>query len=140
MKEAILEEISDGKSVTLCVTGASMRPYLLGDGSERVIVSQHKPEELKPGIIICFFANGGYVFHRIIKKASDVLTIQGDGNCLKTEIIKDKEVIGIVRYIVRGEGNKTSPYTFSAKAYWYIWYIISPLRKYFLFIYNKVNK
>lgn len=139
IQTAIRQQLSEGKPVKLQATGRSMRPYLLGTGNESVIVSSHTTEELKPGIIILFCYNNSYIFHRIIKKNKDRLIVQGDGNCIGTEVIGYEDVLAIVRFIIRPNGKKVSPYCFSAKAYWHIWYLLRPVRKYLLSIHNKLN-
>lgn len=139
LKKAVEQQISEGESVTLRVTGRSMRPYLSGTGNELVVVSKHKSEELKLGVIILFSYNDRFVFHRILNKVNDRLVVQGDGNCVDTENILTKNVLGIVRYIIRPEGKQVSPYSFSARIHWQIWYRLRPIRKYLLFIYNRLH-
>ena len=139
MQEAIKLQLDEENQVTLCVTGRSMRPYLSGKGDETITVSRNRLEELKPGIIILFFYNNKYIFHRIISKKNDVLIVQGDGNYV-VEKIKVEDVLGIVRYVIRTGGKKVSPYSFTAQVYWRIWYILRPIRKYLLYLYNKIDK
>jgi len=137
LQNAIEQQISGGGLVTLHVTGRSMRPYLSGTGNESVVVSRHIPEELKPGIIIVFLYNNRHVFHRIIHKMDDTLIVQGDGNCVETESVESYNVLGIVRYIIRNGNRKINPYNFTARIYWRLWYMLRPIRKYLLLLYNQ---
>ena len=139
LQEAIKLQLDEGSQITLCVTGRSMRPYLSGNGDESIIVSKHKTEELKPGVIILFFYNNKYIFHRIIGKKNDTLVVLGDGNCV-AEKTKIENVLGIVRHVIRAGGKKVSSDSFTAQVYWRIWYILRPIRKYLLYLYNKINK
>ena len=139
LQKAIEQQIDEGKSVTLCVTGKSMRPYLSGNGKENVIVIKHKPEEITPGVIILFSYNNKYVFHRVIGKAGDLLIVQGDGN-IKIEKVRCEDVLGIVRFVVRSGGKTVSTDSLAAGVYWRIWYILRPFRRYLLFLYNRMSK
>lgn len=139
LRKAVEQQLSEGESVTLKVTGRSMRPYLSGTGNDSVVVSGYIPGELKSGIIILFTYNDRFVFHRIVNKKNGRLIVQGDGNCVETERIEIQSVLGIVRYIIRPGGKQVSPYSFSARIYWQIWYKLRPIRKYLLFIYNRLH-
>ena len=140
LQKAIEEQINDGLSVTLCVTGKSMLPYISRAGDEFVVVSKHQMEDLKPGTIIFFSYNNKFVFHRIIDKKGDLLVAQGDGNCVEKEIVKPEDVLGVVRFVIRSSGKKVSTNCFMSQIYWRVWYILRPIRKYLLFLYNRINK
>ncbi|MDR1718170.1 MAG: hypothetical protein LBS20_20245 [Prevotella sp.] len=138
LREAIEQQISEGKTVILKVTGKSMRPYLLGNGNESIVVSKYKPDELKSGKIILFSHDNRIFSHRIVTKANEVFITQGDGVCNNTESIQQENILAMVRYIIRDGKKKSSPYCFSARIYWQIWYGLRPIRKYLLFIYNRL--
>ena len=140
LQKAIEEQINEGLSVTLCVTGKSMLPYLSGAGDEFIVISRHQIEDLKPGAIILFSQNNKSIFHRIINKKDNLLIAQGDGNCVETEIVKPEDVLGIVRFVTRANGKKVSTNGFLSQIYWRVWYILRPIRKYLLFLYNRINK
>lgn len=140
LQKAIEEQIFGGGLVTLHVTGRSMRPFLSGTGKESVVVSRHEPNELKPGIIIVFLYHNKHVFHRIINKMNDRLIVQGDGNCVETESVELENVLGVVRYIIKNGNRKINPYGFSSRIYWRMWYILRPVRKYLLLLYNQYHK
>lgn len=140
VRTAVEQQMSQGESLILRVTGRSMRPYLRGTGNESVVVSGYSPEELKPGIIILFTYNGSLVFHRIVRTDNERLIVQGDGNCLESENVEIQNVLGIVRRIIRANEKASSPYSFSGRVYWHIWYRLRPIRKYLLLIYNQLQR
>lgn len=137
---AIKEQISEGNMVTLNVTGRSMRPFLKGNGNESVIVSRYTPDELKAGIIIIFLYNNRLFSHRIVTKRNEIFIAQGDGICIDTEEIKQGNILAVVRNVIRGGKKKSSPYCFSARVYWCLWYKLRPVRRYLLSIYNRLYK
>ena len=139
LQEAIKQQLIEGDSVTLSVTGRSMRPYLSDKGDESIIVSGFRPEDLKKGAIILFPHNNRYIFHRIIGKMNEILITQGDGNCA-IEKVRSEDALGIVRFVIRKGERKVSTNGFIAQVYWRIWYILRPIRKYLLYIYNNINK
>lgn len=138
LKQLIPRQLAEGKEIVLHVTGSSMLPYLSGKNGNYIIVSKHSEDELKPGIIILFVENDKLIFHRIIKHIGKSLLVQGDGNCT-TEVVNSNNVLGIVRFIKRGE-KIVSPYNLRGLIYWKIWYLIRPLRRYILFVYKKITR
>lgn len=140
LQKAIEQEIFEGRMVTLNVTGRSMRPFLSGNGNESIVISKYKPEELKPGIIVIYPHDKRIFSHRIIADANDVFIAQGDGICNDTEYIQQENILAVVRYVIRKGKKKSSPYCFSARIYWRLWYKLRPVRKYLLFIYNQLHK
>ena len=141
LREEIKQNIEKGKPVKLRVAGKSMRPYLRGDGNDEIFVYPCQPCQLKPGDIVLFSYRGKYLFHRIIRRKGNQLTIQGDGNLRETETAQAEEILGIVKTIRRPGCKPTSPYSFRAKIYWRIWLSLRPIRRYLLFIYNyKIEK
>lgn len=138
LHKAIEQQISEGRMITLNVIGRSMRPFLSGNGNESIVISKYKPEELKPGTIVVFPHDNRIFSHRIITKANEGFIAQGDGICNDTEYIKQENILAIVRYVIRKGKKKSSPYCFSARIYWRLWYLLRPIRRYLLLIYNQL--
>ena len=134
--ENVEQMLSEGKSVELRGHGRSMQPYLRGDGSEIIVASPFSPEELVPGAIVLFRHNGKYVCHRIIRRKDDELLMQGDGVIAKREQASVSDVIGIIRTLIRQNGEPVSTRTKAAQRYWHCWFRLSPIRKYLLRLYR----
>ena len=121
----IKEAVSDGKEVRLTVTGFSMFPLLRG-GSDDIILS--KKEKIKKYDVVLFERdNGEYIFHRVIKKKGNVLTIAGDNEIKKEYPVYEDRVIAKMTFFIR------SGKMYSIKSWWYIlysrfWLLIFPLR------------
>ena len=87
----IKQAIDAGKDVRLTVTGFSMYPLLRG-GSDDVILT--KPETIKKYDVVLFEReNGEYIFHRVIKKKGNILTIAGDNETKKEYPVLEEKVI-----------------------------------------------
>jgi len=134
--ENVEQLLSEGKSIELCFLGRSMQPYLRGDGSEIIVASPFLPNELIPGTIVLFRYHGRFICHRIIRRESENLLIQGDGVIKAQEQSTIQDVIGIIRTIIRKDKEPVSTQTKSAQRYWHCWLRLSPIRKYLLFIYK----
>ena len=121
----IKEAIENGKDVRLTVTGFSMYPLLRG-GSDDVILT--KPEKIKKYDVVLFEReNGEYIFHRVIKKKGNILTIAGDNEIKKEYPVLEEKVIASMKAFVR------SGKVYGKNVLWYrlysaVWLFIFPLR------------
>ena len=71
--------ISEGHTVTLTVRGNSMNPFLV-DRRDRIILGPFTDDDLQPGVaVLARDTNGHIIFHRIIHRNGQELTLLGDG-------------------------------------------------------------
>ncbi len=136
--EEIEQLILAGNDVEVRCKGTSMTPFLR-DGIDIVVLSPCDKKELKKGEIVLFRYNGKYLLHRIIKVKENELIIQGDGICKNNEKVSQKDVIGLVRTIVRPNLKQVSIHNWRSRVYWHSWYLLRPARRYLLFIYSKMK-
>lgn len=135
--EAIEQTIKSGKQAELRVKGKSMQPFLR-NGKDIVILSSFDRAELQPREIVLFPHTGRLFLHRIIKETNGHFIIQGDGVIKNHEVAEPKDIIGIVRYIIRPDGKEVDVHGFSSMLYWKVWYFMRPFRRYLLAIYNRI--
>lgn len=90
----------DGESVTLCVQGISMQPFLY---DKRDFVTFQKPDRpLKKGDVIVFVYGSMYLMHRIIGFDSDgYLTAMGDNTFSPETRIPPENVKAVLVSAVR---------------------------------------
>lgn len=96
--------IAQQQCVTIRVKGFSMRP-LLRNGLDEVVVHPMMPQYLKCGDIVLFRYRGHHVMHRIIARDKEQLTLSGDGNYRRTEHCTTTDVVGIIRQVIRPNGD-----------------------------------
>lgn len=134
--------VQDGVSVTFPVNGKSMLPFIVG-GRDSVILE--KPKDLRCGDVVLAWVETEkrdgkhYVVHRILSMDSDVVTLMGDGNLVLREFCKREEVFAKVSLVVKPGGKKLSLDSFWNRTMAKTWYFLLPLRRYLLWIYNKVK-
>ena len=134
--------VQDGVSVTFPVNGKSMLPFIVG-GRDSVILE--KPKDLRRGDVVLAWVeterrdDKHYVVHRIMSLDGDAVTLMGDGNLALREYCKREEVFARVSLVVKPGGKKLSLDSFWNRAMARAWYFLLPLRRYLLWIYNKVK-
>ena len=124
-----------GHTVTLTLTGFSMRPFLEDRRDIAELRHAKNPKVGEP--VLAIVGDNHYVLHRLIKIEGDNVTLLGDGN-LSTEHCKlsdiKAQVVGFYR-----KGRKT-PDTIDGwkwKCYSIIWMALRPVRRYILYIYRQ---
>ncbi len=135
----MLENIlNDDAVVPLCVTGTSMRPFLL-EGRDTVWLSRFAAEDLKRGDMVLFKrSDGTAVLHRIRKVMSDGnLLMNGDAQSW-CETISASQVIAVVQYIERG-GKKFSCADKNFRLRSEMWQLSKPARPLLLKIWRKLK-
>lgn len=95
--------INSGNSVELKVKGTSMHPTLL-NGKHKVVLIPYQKQNLRVGTIALFVYRGKYILHRLISKKGDCLMFQGDNLPYIRECINDKDIIGVVEFIITPTG------------------------------------
>ncbi|GHT46257.1 hypothetical protein FACS189440_03870 [Bacteroidia bacterium] len=129
--------LSKGESVIMRGCGNSMNPYLRA-GTDAVILSPYHPEDLQVGVIVLFFYYGRYLLHRIIGRKGEYFVIQGDGVCKNTETVPARDIIAVVRTVIRPGGKEVSVQSPEARLYWQCWRRLRPFRRY-LWLWRKFN-
>lgn len=130
MMESVTTMLSEGREVSFIPKGVSMRPFIEG-GRDKVIMK--KTDCVNVGdIVLARLENGRYILHRVISKSEDFVTLMGDGNLCGTETALTCNVLATVIGIVKPNGRHVKPKKGR------LWFRLLPLRRYLLWIYEKV--
>lgn len=124
----VLEEIlSSGGSVSLVVSGSSMRPFLK-HGRDVVHIRTCKDKDLKCGQILLFKRpDQSLILHRIRRMLSDGrLVMNGDGQAW-CETISADQVIAVVSSVERNGWNLSCDHILF-RLWNLIWYPTRPIR------------
>lgn len=129
--------ISEGHTVTLIIRGNSMNPFLV-DRRDRIVVGPFTETDLQPGaVVLARESLGRIVFHRIIRRNGQELTLLGDGNLKVTEQTNIADVMGIMVAAIRK--NKEYPCsgrTWQRYSFW--WIKMMPIRRWLLAIFRRI--
>lgn len=138
MMDEVKELISEGIIVSITAKGHSMNPFIR-HLRDQIAIGPWKDSQLKKGTaVLALTTSGDYVFHRIIKREGEILTLAGDGNIYQTERTSTKDVIGIL-YSVTRKGHTYSSEGFVWKAYSKFWMLLRPVRRYPLGLWRRLN-
>ena len=91
--------IAQGHDVTLRVRGVSMRPFL-EDRRDKIVLTRPCPPKLGDAVL-AEIAPSKYVYHRIVRIDSGMVTLKGDGNVHGTEQCKVEDVVASTRAFIR---------------------------------------
>ena len=139
MMEQIRELIAEEKTVTLTVKGNSMNPFMV-HLRDQITLGPWKDEDIKPGTVaLVKDVRGNYLIHRIIRRDKNTVTLLGDGNIGMTETADFDDIIGIMYSITR-KGRTWSSEGAGWRTYSWIWKILTPLRRYPLGLWRKLNR
>jgi Peptidase S24-like. len=134
--DKVAELIANGRRVTIIGKGNSMMPFII---NERDSITLSRIDKLnKFDIVLAKLKDNSYVIHRIIKIEGDRVILMGDGNlyykeeCTISDILAKAEII-----IRRGRHINCNKKTERIKAI--IWFYLSPIRRYLLAIYKRIN-
>ena len=138
---AVVEQaIGEGRSVTIPVKGASMHPFIR-DGRDKVVLSPFAEPEIAVGAIVLFRFRGTYVMHRIISRDGERLTMQGDGNCIRTtETAALSDVVAIVRHVVKPSGRAVDCLSASQLRKFRFWSMLNPVRRYIMALDRRIPR
>lgn len=117
--DTISAVLESGGEFRIYPKGTSMLP-LLRAGTDSVVLE--KPTgNLKRGDIAFYIRdNGAYVLHRVIKSEGDSYTLCGDNQLTLEKGITNRNIIGVVTRIYRGEKLITTK-SLSYRIYLIIW-------------------
>lgn len=129
--------ISEGHTVTLIIRGNSMNPFLV-DRRDRIVVGPFTETDLQPGaVVLARESLGRIVFHRIIRRNGQELTLLGDGNLRVTEQTNIADVMGImVAAIRKGKEYPCNGRTWQRYSFW--WIKMMPIRRWLLAIFRRI--
>lgn len=129
--------ISEGHTVTLIIRGNSMNPFLV-DRRDRIVVGPFTETDLQPGaVVLARESLGRIVFHRIIRRNGQELTLLGDGNLKVTEQTNIADVMGIMVAAIR----KDKEYPCNGRIwqrYSFWWIKMMPIRRWLLAIFRRI--
>ena len=126
----IAKLIQEGHSVTLTLSGNSMRPFLKDKRDTAKLV---KTNELHIfDIVLAEVSPKRYALHRIVQLKGDEVTLLGDGN-LTPEHCQRKDVIAKAVFFYRkGKQTPDNPASRKWKCYAWCWHKLHPVRRYLL--------
>lgn len=129
--------ISEGHTVTLIIRGNSMNPFLV-DRRDRIVVGPFTETDLQPGaVVLARESLGRIVFHRIIRRNGQELTLLGDGNLKVTEQTNIADVMGImVAAIRKGKEYPCNGRIWQRYSFW--WIKMMPIRRWLLAIFRRI--
>ena len=97
------EQLKNGGTVVFNPKGISMRP-LIRQGIDRVSLKKPTSPPKKHDIPLYRREDGSFILHRIIKISSDrVYTMCGDNQVVFEQGITDKNIIGVVTGVYKGD-------------------------------------
>ena len=115
--------------------GVSMMPLLRQD-RDLMVIEKKRARGVKKWDAVLFrrpgvAGRGAYVLHRILRVNGDgTYWIVGD-NCLSGETVREENILGVLRAVVRG--GKTIPAdSLGMRAYVWLWCVCPPLRFFLL--------
>lgn len=129
--------ISEGHTVTLIIRGNSMNPFLV-DRRDRIVVGPFTETDLQRGaVVLARESLGRIVFHRIIHRNGQELTLLGDGNLKATEQANVADVMGImIAAIHKDKEYPCSGRTWQRYSFW--WMKLMPIRRWLLAIFRRI--
>lgn len=130
--------IRQGRSVTLTARGNSMNPFI-ADGRDRVVIGPCTEVQLQPGaVVLAETEDNRYVLHRILYRNGNELILSGDGNMDQTERTDISRVIGLMATVIRnGKTYHTDGTVWLRYSWW--WLMFTPLRRWLLAIYRRIE-
>lgn len=123
----IEDSFRQGLTVTLPVTGNSMRP-LFFHKRDSVVLSACDPYSLKRGDVPLYRRdNGLYVLHRIVRVDEDTYTLTGDAQWALEVGLPKKNVLAVMTGFIR-KGRAVDCRCFGYRVYVAVWMCLRPLR------------
>lgn len=127
--------INSGNSVELKIKGTSMHPTLL-NGEHKVVLTSYQKQFLRVGIILLFVYKEKYILHRLVSINENQLILQGDNQPYRREYIEEKDIVGMVKYIISPRGKITDC---EKKRFFIKNRLWRPIQQYYLFFVRKTK-
>lgn len=149
MMEEVRQLISEGHTVSFTVKGNSMNPFMV-HMRDKITLGPWKDCDIKSGTVALILdTRSNHVIHRIISRGYktnpatgekvETVTLLGDGNIKQTETATLDNVIGIM-YSLERKGRIWKPDDFGWRAYSLIWKILTPVRRWPLGLWRRLNR
>ena len=139
MMEEIRKLVSEGKTVTITAKGNSMNPFIV-HLRDHITLGPWEQEDIRKGTVALVKDNrGNYLIHRIIDTKGNSIRLLGDGNIRLYETASKENIIAIMYSITRNGREYTSS-SLLWRAYSFMWMALTPLRRYPLGLWRRLNK
>ena len=139
MMPLIEDSFRQGLTVTLPVTGGSMRP-LFFHKRDSVVLSACDPYALKRGDVPLYRRdNGQYVLHRIVRVGNDTYTLTGDAQWKLEVGLPKQNVVAVMTGFIR-KGRAVDCRNFGYRLYVAAWMCLRPLRPLFARVWRGLRK
>lgn len=135
---SILKELtSEGKTVSLLISGNSMAPFLV---HERDYIYFRKPDcELKKGDMVFYQRrNGQYVMHRICRVRPEGYDIVGDAQKEIEGPVKREQIFALITQVKR-KGKMIGPGDFWWEFFARVWINMIPFRHFVMKAYGMLH-
>lgn len=129
----VIKALSNGEIIISHFSGTSMYP-LLKSGKDRVVIAPVDSTLKKNDVPLYKGRNGKLVLHRIIKVESGAYIIRGDNLYRNEHNVTDKEIIGILKGIYKGNKLYNCDTDFRYKLYVCFIRVTYPLRYVFVML------
>ncbi len=138
MMAEISKLISEGKTVSISAKGYSMNPFIM-HMRDQITLGPWTDSQIKKGaVVLVKDVRGCFLIHRIIKREGNKITLLGDGNIGITETAHVKNIIGLMHAVIK-KGRTYSVKSLSWRLYSWFWKILTPVRRYPLAIWRRLN-
>ncbi len=135
--EDIFGLLSECGTITLLVTGSSMRP-LIRDRKDSVQIEKYVSHTAKVGDIVLYRCpDGKPILHRIIKKNADRYIICGDSQT-RLEYVSDSQICGKAVSLIRN-GKTVSFSSAPMKCFFLLWKRTRKIRPLIIKIYHCIS-
>ncbi len=135
----IEESFRQGLTVTLGVTGCSMRP-MLEPQRDSVILSPCESTTLRRGALpLCRRADGSFVLHRIIRVQKTTYTLAGDAQRELEHDVPKTCVVAVVTGFVR-KGHTVSCRDWRYRLYSTVWMWVRPVRPWLFCLASRLRR
>jgi len=126
--------LQNGEKVKIPIRGKSMLPFL--KETDKIVLLPAYAGRLSLGdILLAREESGRVILHRLVKINKETLILAGDGNLVQQEIINSNQVIGVARWVIRGD-KKIDIQSFKNQVLGISWYKIRFIRR----VYHKLFK
>lgn len=131
----IKDELKAGRPVIVFTSGVSMEPLLhdkMKKNATHVLIEPSNGVCEVGDMPLVLLKDGRYIIHRIVRvdKKEDTFYYQTRGdNCIGSEYVSQREVLGVVKEIYRKNGSTIKMTDKSYQCYMKLWMRIYPIRR-----------
>lgn len=128
----------EGKTITLPLRGRSMRPFLEDGRGDRALL-QVAADYRKGDAVLAEISPKRFVLHRIVAIDGDHVTLRGDGNIGCEHCSMGDIRAKAIAFYRKGNDRPDSTDGWRWRLYSALWTRVLPLRRYLLYIYNRLH-